>query len=77
MASNQTEITPETDPAINEFEADILLVSDAAMAYQLVSRYSTYFRMAVPIISALTYFIPLYLEPMMRALKKKFFNRSS
>ncbi len=33
--------------------------------------------MAVPIISVLTFFIPLYLEPMMRALKKKFFNRSS
>ena len=47
------------------------------MAYQLVSRYSTYFRMAVPVISALTFFIPLYLEPMMRALKKKFFNRTS
>jgi hypothetical protein len=77
VPSNQTEITPETDPAINEFQTDILFVSDAAKVYQLVSRYSTYFRMAVPIITVLTYFIPLYLEPMMRALKKKFFNRTS
>ena len=69
------EIGVDADPALNVIPADP--VSDLAKVYQMVSTYSTYLRFAVPFVSLSIFFVPLYIEPMIRSIREKLFNRGT
>ena len=43
----------------------------------MVSTYSTYLRFAVPFVSLSIFFVPLYIEPMIRSIREKLFNRGT
>ena len=52
-------------------------ITDLAEMYLNIAKYFTYLRIAVPALSVVAFFATLYIEPMMKSIVKRLFNRGT
>ncbi len=72
-ATNQTEITPDTDPAMNfvpQTNNGNTVLPVEGLYFATAAEILTYIKFTVPFISMVVFVLPLYLGPMMKALRR-------